>query len=110
LENEWRALVAGARLALPFLTFEWNVAWWTAFAESRQVVKDELAVRTIRDEHGTLIGVAPLTLTTRPARGPVRTRMLQMFGADHNLTEIRGLVCSPEREADVVGALAQHLA
>jgi CelD/BcsL family acetyltransferase involved in cellulose biosynthesis len=110
LESEWRGLVAAARLTLPFRTFEWNASWWSAFAEDRATVKDVLAVRTFRDAStGHLIAIAPLALTLRPARGPFRTRTLQPFGADPNITEIRGLVCAERDEARVIRALMDHL-
>jgi CelD/BcsL family acetyltransferase involved in cellulose biosynthesis len=109
LEDEWRALVTRARLTLPFRTFDWNAAWWRAFAEDRSGVRDELAVRVVRDAGGTLVGIAPLVLTSRPARGPFRARALQFFGADPNITEIRGLVCAPAEEARVARALCGNL-
>ena len=109
LEDEWRDLVARAGLTLPFRTFEWNAAWWRAFAEDRSGVRDELALRVVRDAAGVLIGIAPLVLTSRPARGPFRARALHFFGADPNITEIRGLVCAPQDEARVTRALWEQL-
>jgi CelD/BcsL family acetyltransferase involved in cellulose biosynthesis/glycosyltransferase involved in cell wall biosynthesis len=110
LEDEWRDLVREAALTLPFRTFEWNVAWWNAFSEDRLSMRDDLAVRVLRDaETGKLIAIAPLALTTRPARGPFQARILQAFGADPNITEIRGLVCAECDEARVIRALWAHL-
>jgi CelD/BcsL family acetyltransferase involved in cellulose biosynthesis len=49
-------------------------------------------------------------VTHRPGYGPLRTRELQFFGADSNVTEWRGLVCRPEHAAAAVAALAARLA
>jgi hypothetical protein len=50
-----------------------------------------------------------MVITRRPAVGPVAVRVAQFFGADPNVTEMRGVVCRPEDEAHVVRALADHL-
>jgi CelD/BcsL family acetyltransferase involved in cellulose biosynthesis len=44
-------------------------------------------------------------LTHRPSIGPLRVRVLQFFGADVNLTEVRGLVCRPQDQGDVIALL-----
>jgi CelD/BcsL family acetyltransferase involved in cellulose biosynthesis len=51
-----------------------------------------------------------MMLTRRPSLGPVRARALQCFGADVNVTEIRGLVCQPEDQGPAIGALERHFA
>jgi CelD/BcsL family acetyltransferase involved in cellulose biosynthesis len=110
LKGEWNALVDRARLRLPFQTWEWNATWWEVFRADRFAVVDDLEVRTFRDARsGTLVAVAPLMRTSRPGRGPFRTRVLQFFGTDPNITEIRGLVCAPEDEGRVVRALCDDL-
>jgi CelD/BcsL family acetyltransferase involved in cellulose biosynthesis len=73
--------------------------------------RDNLAVRdqfhsyVIRDQHGHLIAIAPMMLTSRPAIGPLRSRELHFFGADANLTEIRGLVCRARHHLAAAEAL-----
>jgi CelD/BcsL family acetyltransferase involved in cellulose biosynthesis len=110
LKGEWTALVDRARLRLPFQTWEWNATWWEVFREDRFAVVDDLEVRTVRDARsGTLLAVAPLMCTSRPGRGPFRTRVLQFFGTDPNITEVRGLVCSQQDEGRVVRALSADL-
>jgi CelD/BcsL family acetyltransferase involved in cellulose biosynthesis/glycosyltransferase involved in cell wall biosynthesis len=110
LEDEWRDLVAEAALTLPFRTFEWNAAWWNAFSENRLSMRDDLAVRVFRNaETGKLIAIAPLALTKRPGRGPFQARILQFFGADPNITEVRGIVCAECDEARVIRGLWTHL-
>jgi CelD/BcsL family acetyltransferase involved in cellulose biosynthesis len=56
-----------------------------------------------------LVAVAPLMLTERPAVGPVRVRMLHFFGADPNITELRGWICRPGDEAAAARALFSEL-
>jgi CelD/BcsL family acetyltransferase involved in cellulose biosynthesis len=110
LRDEWAALEETANVQLPFRTFAWNAAWWNTLRENKLAVRDTLQLRTIRDSRtGTLVGVAPLLLTTIPGRGPLRARELQFFGADPNITEVRGVVCAACDEADVLAALRRDL-
>jgi hypothetical protein len=50
-----------------------------------------------------------MMLTSRPKYGPLRMRQMQFFGADTNITELRGPVCRPEIMHDVVERLEQQL-
>ena len=108
LEGDWRALEASARFRVPFQTFDWNAAWWRAMHEDKLGVRDELALRALRDG-GRLVAVAPLVLTSRPGRGPLRARTLQFFGADPNITELRGLAVAPEDADAAWDALIAHV-
>jgi CelD/BcsL family acetyltransferase involved in cellulose biosynthesis len=109
LETEWRALERSSENTLPFRTFAWTSAWWRHLHEQRRAVSDSLAIRTIRTSDGRLVGVAPLTVTERPAFGPFRTRTLRFIGADPNLTEVRGLLCESGLEAACHVALNEAL-
>jgi CelD/BcsL family acetyltransferase involved in cellulose biosynthesis len=109
LENEWCQLEAASRHRLPFTTFDWAVSWWDHLAEQRLTVSDRLYVRALRSQTGELVGVAPLMITERPARGPARVRILQFFGADPYVTELRGMVCAAGTEGACHRALHQHL-
>jgi CelD/BcsL family acetyltransferase involved in cellulose biosynthesis len=108
LESEWRCLSESVG-TLPFTSWEWSVAWWEWLARHGLGVKDHLYVRTVRDEAGQLVAVAPLMLTEMPSRGPIRFRCLQFFGADPNITELRGVLYRPELQIDVYQALLEHL-
>lgn len=108
LESEWRALEA--RLpALPFVSFDWNAAWWQHMREHKLTLVDKLAVRTFRSPSGELRAVAPLMLTRRPGVGPMRFRQMQFFGADPNMTEIRGIAVPDNLRQQVYLALLDHL-
>jgi CelD/BcsL family acetyltransferase involved in cellulose biosynthesis len=48
-------------------------------------------------------------VTHWPAIGPVRIRLLQFFGADPSITEIRGVICCADRQDEVIKALANYL-
>jgi CelD/BcsL family acetyltransferase involved in cellulose biosynthesis len=67
-----------------------------------------MRVRVFRDEEGRLVGVAPLMLSESPRYGP-RLRCMRYFGADRNLTEVRGPLSAPEREAEVHEAIVSGL-
>jgi CelD/BcsL family acetyltransferase involved in cellulose biosynthesis len=110
LGPEWNALCARSRQALPFVLHEWLFTWWGHYRRDDRSTHDSLHIKTVRDEKGTLVGIAPLMLTERPARGPVRTRTLRMLGADPYVTELRSCIVDPARETEVGRALASHLA
>ncbi len=108
LESDWRRLCEEAG-TLPFMSWEWSLSWWTHLSRQGLAVKDRLYVRTVSDDSGQLVAVAPLMLTEMPSRGPVRFRCLQFFGADPNITELRGVLCRPGRAIEVYRALLDHL-
>lgn len=109
LTPEWEALDASLSPRTPFTGPLWNELWWKHLRADRPLGKDELFVHTIRDSSERLVAVAPMVITRRPAVGPVAVRVAQFFGADPNLTEMRGIVCRPEHEAEVVRVLSEHL-
>ncbi len=109
LREEWERLDATTSPRLPFSGPLWNALWWHHFREDRPFVKDSLRLFAIRDHDRNLRGVAPMMLTERPAVGPLRARMLQFLGADPNVTEVRGVVCSPSDQPAVVEALLLYL-
>jgi CelD/BcsL family acetyltransferase involved in cellulose biosynthesis len=108
LESKLRRLCETAG-DLPFLSWEWNVSWWMHLSRQGLRVKDRLYVRTVSDHSGELVAVAPLMLTEMPSRGPLRFRCLQFFGADPNITELRGVLCRPDMKLPAYRALLEHL-
>jgi CelD/BcsL family acetyltransferase involved in cellulose biosynthesis len=109
LAPAWDDLHAQLSPRTPFTSALWNTLWWKHYRSDRLFVRDDLFVHAIRDGRGRLMAVAPMMLTQRPSVGPVRVRVLQCFGTDFNVTELRGLVCRPEDQADVITALSSHL-
>jgi CelD/BcsL family acetyltransferase involved in cellulose biosynthesis len=108
LEREWRALEAASHSGLPFLTFDWCVAWWNHLHEAKLGIRDALFVRALRSS-GELVAVAPLMITRRPAVGPFCIRHLQFFGADPNITEVSGVLSLPDRRSEAHRTLLAHL-
>jgi CelD/BcsL family acetyltransferase involved in cellulose biosynthesis len=108
LESKWRRLGEAAG-TLPFASWEWSVSWWAHLSRQGLSVRDRLYVRTVSDDSGELLAVAPLMLTEMPSRGPLRFRCLQFFGTDPNITELRGVLCRPDMKLDVYRALLEHL-
>jgi len=109
LAPEWQALADSIQPAVPFNTPLWNQLWWRHHHGEGPLVHDALQLYSIRDSSGKLLAVAPMMLTERPAFGPLRWRELRFFGADPNMTEIRGCVCRPENEARILQALYKTL-
>jgi CelD/BcsL family acetyltransferase involved in cellulose biosynthesis len=105
---EWDHLAAQLSPRTPFTSALWNQIWWKHYRSSRLMVRDDLFLHAVRDGSGALVAVAPMMLTVRPARGPLQGRLLQCFGADRNITEIRGIVCRPQDQAPAIRALAGH--
>jgi len=109
LSDKWEALDAATFPRTPFSGPTWNLLWWKHFRESRPLVRDRFFVHAVWDEAGQLRAIAPLMITEQPSMGPLRTRRLQFWGSDANVTEIRGVVCRPADEKAVVAALAAEL-
>jgi CelD/BcsL family acetyltransferase involved in cellulose biosynthesis len=72
-------------------------------------MRDQLRMFVLRRPDGSLAGIAPMMLTSIPARGPLRLGELQFIGADANMTEIRGPVCAPEEQLEVMTALGREV-
>ncbi|MEI9948145.1 MAG: GNAT family N-acetyltransferase [Pseudomonadota bacterium] len=94
---------------VPFATSTWLSLWWRHYSEQRLLVNDRFFVHALRDESGALRALAPLVLTERPGTGPLRARTLAFFGADKNITELRGMICAPELDGPATRALLAHL-
>jgi len=109
LADEWERLFAASGSHLPFWTFDWALSWWTHHRRRSRAARDVLKIYTVRDANGSLLGLAPMMLTERPAWGPLRTRSLQFLGADPNLTELKGVICSPGHAEAVHRLLLKHL-
>jgi CelD/BcsL family acetyltransferase involved in cellulose biosynthesis len=104
----WRALDEQTSPRLPFTGPRWNLLWWKHFAKARLTVADRINSFLFFDG-SQLVAVAPMMITERPAVGILRTRNLQFFGADPNVTEVRSLCCKRDDEGRVFEALLSHL-
>jgi CelD/BcsL family acetyltransferase involved in cellulose biosynthesis len=102
---EWDALHARISPFLPFTSASWNALWWRHHRSDTLFTRDELCIIIVRDSQNALIAVAPMMATLRPAIGPVQVQTLRYFGADPNVTEIRGMVCEPQNEEAALAAV-----
>ncbi len=110
LSPAWDALDRSLELRTPFTSPAWNLSWWQHLRADRWSARDELRIYTLHDAGDALVAVAPMVLTSRPAAGPLRLRELRFFGADANLTELRGLACLAGEHDAAYTALLQHVA
>src|ERR1700761_2226244 len=92
LASEWEKLEEALQPRTPFTSPLWNATWWKHFRADNAWARDELCIHTVRNEFDSLIAVAPMMLTARPAFGPLRVHALQLLGADENVTELRSVV------------------
>jgi CelD/BcsL family acetyltransferase involved in cellulose biosynthesis len=74
LRSDWDALLAEFPSATTFSTLEWLIPWWRAFANGSQ-----LKIVAARDEAGSLVGVAPLAVTSDRSFG-TKLRLLRLMG------------------------------
>jgi CelD/BcsL family acetyltransferase involved in cellulose biosynthesis len=108
LAPEWERLELNLQPRTPYTSPLWNALWWKHFCADSIWVRDELFIHTVRNEFDTLIAVAPMMLTTRPAFGPLRVRALQLLGADENVTELRSVISRPEDLPEVFATLSDY--
>lgn len=106
---EWELIDRETSPRTPFTSPAWILAWWKHFPRRRQTLfNDEFYCHVVRAPGGRLVAIAPLMRTFSPGFGPPVLRMVQFFGTDPALTEVRGLICRPKDEAAAVEALVEH--
>lgn len=103
LRDEWRNLLAGCPAATPFQSHEWLATWWRFFGRARPGRR--LFVATVRDQGGTLIGLAPLM--TSPWYG-LPIRRLSFLG--EGVSDYHDFLAMDGRESDVCRAVYAFLA
>ena len=108
LASEWDKLEESLQPRTPFTSPLWNVTWWKHFRVDSAWVRDELCIHAVRNEFDTLIAVAPMMLTSRPAVGPLRVRALQLLGADENVTELRSVIARTADLPEVLATLSNY--
>jgi len=95
LAPHWDLLDQAQAPRTPFTSPAWNVSWWRHLRSTGLLAKDSLCVYALYDPDGVLVAIAPMLITSRPGKGALCLRELRFFGADANITELRGLVCAP---------------
>lgn len=100
LEPEWRTLVVPTPMQSP----AWLTSWWEAYGKGDAA--RELATLALRNDAGTLVGLAPWYVRNRSLVG----RTLRLLGDGRASTDHQTLLCrSPEDEPAVVKAVADWL-
>lgn len=105
---EWELLETEITPKTPFTSPSWILTWWRHFRRRQGVFRDEFFCHIVRDGSGNLVAVAPLMRTFAPGFGLPMLRIVQFFGNDPSLTEIRGIICRPCDEDDVIDTLVGH--
>jgi CelD/BcsL family acetyltransferase involved in cellulose biosynthesis len=108
LETEWQSLEEQNFPRTPFSSTLWLALWWQHLRRRNLVFRDEFFGHVIRDAGGRLVAIAPLMKTHCPGLSPAGMRIVQFFGCDPNLTELRGVICRPEDHDRAIGALVEH--
>jgi CelD/BcsL family acetyltransferase involved in cellulose biosynthesis len=107
LRSEWTALESRIYPRTPFCSPLWHETWWSHLRRKTWHTRDDLAIYTVRDTSGQLIGIAPYMHTKRPGLGFLQMIELQGLGADPHVTELRGIVCEPHDQPAVMQALRE---
>lgn len=97
LRPEWDALAGD----VPFRRGDWCRTWWQHYGQSGR-----LFVLSVRDEGGTLRGLAPWFVERKGARG----RVVAFLGSGEVCSDYQTILCWPEDVQAVARALAKWLA
>lgn len=108
LTAEWEALDEQIFPRSPFTSPLWIELWWRHIRRQNPLFRDEFFCHIVRDADDRLVAVAPLMRTYCPRLGLPRMRMVQFFGTDPSITELRGVICQPKDQDKVIKALTEH--
>jgi CelD/BcsL family acetyltransferase involved in cellulose biosynthesis len=103
LATEWNALLQVSHNNVPFLTYEFQRAWWEHLGGG-EWQQSELNIVIGRGERGELLGIAPLFVTTNTEG----KRILQFIGS-HEIADFLDLIVRPEDHASFTEALLKFL-
>ncbi len=98
LAAEWNPLLERSAANTIFLTNEWQKTWW------RELGDGELRVLELRDDDGTLAGIAPL-FVLRNALGETQA----MLVACKEVADYVDFIFARGREADCLAATLAHI-
>ncbi|MDE3195481.1 MAG: GNAT family N-acetyltransferase, partial [Acidobacteriota bacterium] len=102
IEGEWESLVSRVEWPSAFSGFDWAVTWWEHFGAGAK-----LAVLTVRDADGELIGIAPFYIA-RTLRS-VGLRRLGFIGDRSVGSDYLRVIADRERWQGVASAVAGAL-
>lgn len=103
MAQEWNTLLQASHLNLPFLTYEFQRAWWEHLGGGEWQTA-ELHILAARDEQGQLVGIAPLF------RAPHEdgSHSLRLIGC-HEIADFLDFICRPQDLDAFVAAVLEHV-
>jgi len=110
-KNEWNKLLKQSKSDQLFLSWEWQSTWWRTFNDADSM---KLRIYVATTDDGTLVGIAPLYLTTVSTAKKFKTRRLQFIGncwrgKSTMLTELLDFIVDGTRSEDVIRVLYEHI-
>jgi CelD/BcsL family acetyltransferase involved in cellulose biosynthesis len=103
LASDWNALLQASHLNLPFLTYEFQRAWWQHLGGG-EWTQAELNLLVGRGEDGEIIGIAPLFRSADAAGKPA----LYLIGS-HEIADFLDLIARPQDLDAFCAAVIAHL-
>lgn len=109
--EEWTNLLEKSCSDQLFMSWEWQFTWWKTFALADQM---QLRLYAAVDENNTLVGIAPLYLSTAHTKNIIKTRRLQFIGNCWRSrttmpTELLDFIVAEENSTQVICAIFEHL-
>jgi CelD/BcsL family acetyltransferase involved in cellulose biosynthesis len=103
---EWELLDEQMSPRTPFTSPLWISLWWKHFRRRNIRFRDSFYIHIVQDAEGRLVAVVPLMKSSFP--GVPLIRVIQFFGNDPALTEIRGIICRREDQDRVITVLTSY--
>ena len=104
LGAEWMELFERAGCENAFLSFDWMFTWWKHWAKGRR-----LAIITVRNACGNLVGLAPFYVTRSFPDG-LNQRRVSFLADNHTGSDYLNILTEPDCEEAAVEAIVQTLA
>jgi CelD/BcsL family acetyltransferase involved in cellulose biosynthesis len=104
---EWEALDEQQFPRTPFTSPLWMTLWWKHFRRQGIKFRDSCYLHIVQDAEGRLVAVVPLMRSWFPGMAPL-VRVIQFFGNDPAVTELRGVICRREDQDDVIRTLTSY--
>jgi CelD/BcsL family acetyltransferase involved in cellulose biosynthesis len=103
MAEEWNALLEESHQRVPFLTYEFQRAWWDHLGGGEW--KDaQLHILTAREEEGRLVGVAPLfRVEDQQGQGTMH------FIGTHEIADFLDFIVRPKDHVSFLQAVIEHL-
>lgn len=102
LSQDWNTLLSESHTNVPFLTYEFQRAWWDGLGGG-EWQDGELYIVVGRGADGRLIGIAPLF------RVRVDSEWILQFIGTHQIADYLDFIVRPQHHAEFVTGLLAHL-